>query len=112
MKNAFYAINLISSILVTAILLYFIANTSSPKIIFVPFLICSLSMAGLNGAKILNNQKHATLFQKLFIKGFLLFWFGFLIVAVFIIIRDKQFSTIIFLLPFWLVGIGIAKKFF
>ena len=112
MKKVFFASRLISSILIVMVLLYFMTKTTSPKIVFVPFLISGISMAGLNAARMLDRENYAILFHKLFISGLLLFWFGFLILGSYITVRDKQFSIMIFLLPFWLVGIGIAKKFF
>ena len=54
---------LISSIFITALLIYFMIKTTSPKIIFVPFLVCSLSMAGKSLGIILNKEKIASLFD-------------------------------------------------
>ncbi len=48
--------------------------------------------------------------NKYFTIGFLLFWFGFLIAAAGICVRDKNYSMLLFTLPFWLAGITIAKK--
>lgn len=110
MKNSFFTNKLISSIFITILLLYFMIKTTSPKIIFVPFLICSVSMIGKNIALILNKKKLAVVFSKLFIGGFLLFWFGFLAVAGYICVRDKNYTMMIFSLPFWLVGIYFVKN--
>ena len=110
MKNNLSTRNLISSIVSTVLLLCFMAKSSSPKIIFVPFLICSLSMAGKSIARILNKKKMEFLFGKLFVLGFLLFFIGFLVVACFVSIRDKNYSLLVFLIPFWLVGIYLIKK--
>ncbi len=110
MKKSVFWRNIISSILVTAILLYLMAKTTSPKIIFVPFFVCSLSGAGHNIALLLGKDEIASVFIKLFAAGFLLFWFGFLSVADYICIRDKNYSLLIFSIPFWLVGAWAAKK--
>ncbi len=101
---------LISSIFITTLLIYFMIKTTSPKIIFVPFLICSLSISGKSLGLIFNKEKIITLFDKLFKGGFFLFWFGFLIVACYMSIKDKNYSLIVFSLPFWLVGIYFVKK--
>lgn len=101
---------LISSIFITALLVYFMIKTTSPKIIFVPFLICSLSMAGKSLGIILNKEKIAVLFDKLFKAGFFLFWFGFLAVADYISVRDKNYVLTVFTLPFWLIGIYFLKR--
>lgn len=37
---------LVSSVIVTVMLLYFMVNTSGPKVIFIPFLISAISMIG------------------------------------------------------------------
>ena len=41
---------------------------------------------------------------------FFLFWFGFLTVAAYICIRDKQYGMLLYSGIFWLVGIGFAKR--
>lgn len=112
LKKLSYAQALISAILVTLVLLYIMMKTPSPKIIFVPFLICGIAFAGRSAALLLDREGLAALFRKLFIAGFLLFWFGALILAGYIIIRDRQFTTAIFLLPFLLAGIGYLRKLF
>lgn len=110
MKNSLSTRNLISSIVSTVLLLCFMAKSPSTKIIFVPFLICSLSMAGKSIARILNKKKMEFLFGKLFVLGFLLFFIGFLVVACFVSIRDKNYSLLVFLIPFWLIGIYLIKN--
>ena len=101
---------LISSVFITIALLYFMINTTSPKIIFVPFLICSISMFGQTAARISNNKKYISIFHKLFVIGFSLFWFGFLIVACYLSFRDGNYSMIVFSLPFWIVGTYFVRK--
>lgn len=110
MKNSLSARNLVSSTLITVMLIYFMTKTPSPKIVFLPFLVCSISMAGKSIAQLLNKKKCVMIFHKLFIIGFLLFWTGGLIAACYISIRDKTYSMLVFLLPFWLVGIYWIKN--
>lgn len=110
MKNILEIRKLVTAIFTTVLLLYFMSNTTSPKMIFVPFLICSISMAGKSIAMILGQEKVARLFQRLFVLGFLLFLIGFLVVACYISIRDKNYSLLIFSIPFWLVGIYLLKS--
>ena len=52
------------------------------------------------------------IFSKLYIVGFLLFWFGFLIVFDYIAITQGQMSMLAFSLVFWTVGIYVALKNF
>lgn len=110
MKKSLATRNLMSSIMVTMALLYFMVKSPSPKIIFVSFLICGISMAGKSIAQILNKKKLELIFGKLFILGFLLFFIGFLVVAGYISIRDKNYSLLMFSIPFWLVGIFLIKN--
>ena len=105
MKQGFYAARLISAIFITVVLLYFMINTPSPKIIFIPFLICSIVMAVKYAALILHMPHFAKLCDKLFAAGFFLFWFGFLAVAGY-----NQFNMLLFSIPFWLAGFFFAKK--
>ena len=110
MKKSYSANKLASAIFITLLLLYFMVKTSSPKIIFVPFLICSITMAGKHLALLLGKNKFAVIFSKLFSVGFLLFLFGTLIVAAFICVRDKNYTVLLFSTPFWLAGIYLTKK--
>lgn len=110
MKKTPAARNLIGSIILTGILLYLMFKTPSPKIIFVPFLLCGLSLAGKSSAQLLKKGKWVTAFHKLFILGFLLFWFGFLAVAAYTCIRDKRYGMLLFTLPFWVIGFFVTKN--
>lgn len=102
--------NLISAIIVTALLIHFMTTSPSPKIIFIPFLICSISMIGKSIAQLLQKKKAELVFGKLYVLGFLLFLIGFLVVAVYMAIRDNNYSMLLFSVPFWLVGIYLIKK--
>ena len=110
MRKSLAIRNLIGSLLVTGLLLYFMVKSPSPKVIFVPFLICGLSMAGKSLAQIMNKEKWVAVFHKLFVLGFLLFWVGFLVVAAFISIRDKNYGMLLFTLPFWVDGFFLVKN--
>ena len=102
--------NLTASVCATGILLYVMGKTTSPKIILLPFLICALSMAGKSIAQMLHKEKLAMAFHKCFVAGFLLFWMGFLAVAGDICIRDENYSMLIFLVPFLLIGCYLIKN--
>jgi len=112
------------------------AADSTTRIVIIPFLICGLAVLikgivalvqGLNLRKGMNDDnvsaesvfdKHEKLniadkiFSKLYIVGFLLFWFGFLIVFDYIAITQRQMSMLAFSLIFWIVGIYVAIKNF
>ena len=102
--------NLLASLCTVGILLYVMGKTTSPKIILLPFLICALSMMGKSIAQLAGKEKLAAVFHKCFVAGFLLFWFGFLAVAGYIAIRDKQYGLLFLIVPFSAVGFFITKN--
>ncbi len=110
MKQGFYTTRLLSAIFVTLLLLYFMIITPSPKIIFMPFVICSIAMCVKYAALLLHMPHFARLLDKLFAAGFFLFWFGFLAIACYICLRDNQLNLLLFSIPFWLAGFFITKK--
>lgn len=112
MKKGYFTSGLISSIFITIVLLNIMFKTPSPKIIFVPFLICSITMAGKNLSLLLGKNKLGILFSKLYAVGFLLFWFGFLVFAAYNCIRDENYQMLLFTIPLWFVGIYFAKNRF
>ena len=113
MKNkSIYIRKLVSSVIVTILLIYFMIKTPSPKIIFVPFLICGISMIGKSISLIMEKKKYATIFDKSFIIGFLLFWFGFIIMWCYTSFKQGNPLQTIFSIPFWIAGIYIVKKKF
>lgn len=111
MKNKnVYIKNIVIATFTTILLIYFMIKTTSNKLIFVPFLICGFSMVGKNIALILEKKKYANIFSKIFIVGFLLFWFGFLCLWFYKSINDSHYQQLIFSIPFWLAGIYVIKK--
>ena len=110
--NYFNSKKLITSAFITALLFYFIFKSQglNSKIILLPFLLCGITMLGRCIALLCGKQKLAAMFSKLYIIGFLLFWFGFLSVAAFLCIRDENYNTLLFTLPFWIAGIIIVKR--
>ena len=112
MKRSLATKNLITSLLATVLLLHFMIKSPNPKIIFIPFLICSLSMVGKSIARIMNKEKMEFIFGKIFTLGFLVFFIGFLIFAGYTSIREKNYSLLIFSIPFWLIGIFLIRKRF
>ena len=110
--NYFNSKKLITSAFITALLFYFLFKSQglNSKIILLPFLLCGITMLGRCIALLCGKQKLAAMFSKLYIIGFLLFWFGFLSVAAFLCIRDENYNTLLFTLPFWIAGIFIVKR--
>lgn len=110
MKKSLAVRKLISSIMVTIVLPYFMTKSTSPKIIFIPFLICGVAMVGKCLAQILDKRKLEFIFGKIFVFGFLLFWIGFLLFAAYTSIKDKNYSLLVFMLPFCIAGIFLIKN--
>lgn len=67
-------------------------------------------MIGKNIALIFEKKKCANIFSKIFVIGFLLFWFGFLCLWFYKCINNRHYQQIIFSIPFCLAGIYVIKK--
>lgn len=110
MKGALITHRLIKAAIALVILVYFVIRTTSPKIIFVPFIICCFASIGKNLGLLFNKKKIALFFDRLFKTVFFLSWFAFLIVICYVVMRDGNYKIIIFTLPFWLGGLFFAKR--
>ena len=102
--------NLVTSLVVTVMLISIMMKTPSPKIIFVPFLLCSISMAGQSIALLIGKKGIANFFHKIYAAGFFLFWFGCIGLGTFICIRDKNYGMLLFLAVFLVVGILLMRR--
>lgn len=110
MRNGLIVRKLLTAITAMVLLIYFMGKTTSPKIIFVPFLLCSIASIGKNLGLLFNKKKFALVFDTLFEACFFLFWFGFLATVCYIMIRDSNTRMLPFTVPFWLAGIYFAKR--
>ncbi len=102
--------NLVTSLAVTAMLISIMMKTPSPKVIFVPFLLCSVSMAVQSVALLIGKKRIANFFHKIYAVGFFLFWFGCVSLGTFICIRDKNYGMLLFLAIFLVVGIILVRR--
>lgn len=112
MFNGGYTGKLISSVFITGLLMYVMFNTTSPKIVFVPFLICAVSMALKTVGQIFEKAGMIFFFDKLFKGGFFLYGFGFLIFFDYLALKDKQYGLVIYSLLFWAVLFFVFKRVF
>lgn len=110
MKQPIAIRNFLLALIVTGLLAYFMCRSANLKIIFVPFLICSLSVAGKSLAQLTGKGKWVTVFRMMYVLGFLLLWFGFLAVFSFACIRNKNYGLLLFTLPFWVIGFFVVKN--
>ena len=110
MKTALISRKLITTIIASVILVYFLIQSTSPKIIFLPFLICGIASIGKNFGLLFNKKVFALFCDRLFKVVFFLSWFVFLIIACYISVRNGNYKVIFFTLPFWLGGFFFAKR--
>ena len=110
-KNVFI-VNIVKIMMIVLILFWiFFSNSGIARLIIVPFITCALFALGKNISFLLNKENLANVFSKSFIISFLVFWFGFLIVWSYYVIKDNTYFTLLFTLPFWIIGIYIIRKF-
>lgn len=112
MKNkSIFIMNIIRSIIFILILLFpFFHNTGFARIIIVPFLICGFAVMAKNICFLINQVRLANLFHKLYVISFFLFGFSFLIVWSYSAIKSGDFISLLFTIPFWLIGIYMLRK--
>ena len=110
MKSALITHKLIKATIGLVILVYFVIRTTSPKIIFTPFIICCIASIGKNLGLLFNKKRIALLFDRLFKVVFFLSWFAFLIVVCYVVVRDGNYKILLFTLPFWLGGLFFLKR--
>ena len=82
------------SIIITLILVNIYIKTPNGKLILLPFLVCSIALLLKNIFLLINKDKYSKLFNKIYAIGFLMFWFGFLIVWCYTSVINKQYSTL------------------
>ena len=104
------SVKLIRSLLITLLLVLFYINTSNGKVILIPFIICSISLVLKDLCIMLNKEKFIKYFNKLYVVGFFIFWFGFLSYFSYLSIINKEYLMLLFSIPFWLIGIVIFRK--
>ena len=112
MRKGFITSKLIYSIIASLILTNIYIKTPNGKLIMLPFMICSYALTIKYIFLLFDKNKYARLFNKVYSIGFLLFMFGFLIYWCYRCIIDKEYSMLLFSVPFWFMGIYIIKKKF
>ena len=113
MKKDIYINQIIRNIFVIIILFWLFSNNSGlMKFIITPFIICLFLSFGKNLCLILCKNKYANIFNKLYVIVFLLFAFCFLIFWSYTIIKNNNYITLLFTVPFWLMEIYFTRKYF
>ena len=104
-------------IIVSAFICFYVLNLQfknadlTTKIILTPFTLWILYTMGLYVARLFHKDKLEKIFLKSYVVTFLLLWFGLVGFATYSAIKDNQFSMILFLIPFYVVGIYAFYKF-
>ena len=112
MKASLISRKLVKAVIAIIIMAYFMIRTTSPKIIFAPFLFCAFASVGKNLGLLFNKNSLALLFDRAFKIVFFLSWFGFLAVVCYVTIKDGNYGKLLFTVPFWLGGIFfVVRKF-
>ena len=112
MKKGLITSRLIYSIIASIILINIYIKTPNGKLILFPFMICSFALTIKYIFMLFDKDKYAKIFNKIYSFGFLLFMFGFLIFWCYKGIVDKQYSMLVFSIPFWIAGVYIIIKRF
>lgn len=114
MKNkSIYVGAIIRSSIIFVFLLTIISKNQNmiSRLMIIPFILCSLFSIGKNICLMIDKKKFATIFSKLFVISFLTFWFGLLIYGSYLFIKEKNFSQLLFTIPFWIAGVYIIRRF-
>ena len=109
-----HVVQLLVIIAMIIIILWSMINSADTftRIVLIPFLIAAVATLGKLYSMYFKNINWTIFFHKLYIIGFLMFWFGFLIIATYISINNKQYDMIVFSIPLWIVGIYLGYKNF
>ena len=109
MKKVIFIRRIIYFLVITFILIYLYNEVNDNKFILIPFVICSTSLLVKNILLLFDNSNIA-IFNKIYVIGFLLFWFGFLIFYCYICLISKEYLMLLFTIPFWIAGIYVIRK--
>lgn len=115
MKKGIYINQIIRDLIAITILFWLFSNNNGlMKFIIMPFIICLLLSIGKSICLIIGKDKYkyANIFNKLYALVFLLFASCFLIFWSYTIIKNNNYLTLLFTIPFWLMEIHFIRKYF
>lgn len=112
MKNkSIFISNIIRSLIFIFILvLLLLNNTGLTRLMILPFIICGLAVMGKNICFLLEKNNYANFFSLLYKISFFVFYFGFLLFGSYSVIKTGNFLTLIFTIPFIVLGIYFVRK--
>lgn len=114
MRKNYYIPKIIGALLICILLINVLLNEDNFiwKIFILLFLFCSICVVFKNIFLLLEKDFLVGIFNKLYLICFLCFWFGFLGYSTYISIINNNYSSIILLVPFYLMGVFIVYKKF
>ena len=113
-QKRFAAMGMLVPSAVTTVLLlslFFKNPNAMTRLTLIPFLVCGLASLIKSLLLLCNRPRYVALCNRVFAGGFLLFWFGFLIVWCVTAFRDNTPLLSLLSLPFWFVGVYLAKRY-
>ena len=78
--------------------------------VLIPFIICGIAQTMKYWFLLKNKDEYVDKCNKLFVMGFLLFWFGFLVIWCYVGIINKQYILLLIAIPFFIIGVNLFKK--
>ncbi len=112
-KKSICISQIIRNIIIAIFLLWlFFSSDGLMKFIIAPFIICVVLSLGKNIFLIFDKDKYVNIFNKLYAIVFLLFAFCFLIFWSYTVIKNNNYLTLLFTIPFWLMLIYFIHKCF
>ena len=108
--NAFHGFaNIISGLIFTGFCLWIFINAADiiTRIAIVPFTIAGIGILLKGLSPLLFKNKLKNLGMKIYLFGFSLFWFGFLIVFDYLSITQGDIQLALFSIIFWIVGLAM-----
>ena len=110
MRKGVLVSRVIYSIIIILILFNLYIKLSNEKLMLLPFLVCGGSLLMKNICLLIGKVEYLYIFNKIYIIGFFMFWFGFLIVWCYQSIINDEYLMLLFSIPFWLIGILFVRK--
>ena len=112
MKKGIYINQIIRNIVIIAFLTYILSkNTGLATFMICSFIICLFLSTMKYIFLVFNKDKYANIFSKLYLIVFLSLAFCFMSFWSYIVIKNNNYSTLLFTIPFWITWICLVKKY-
>ena len=113
MRKLYIIRQIIVSLMVFLLLSWaFFKNQLLARVAIIPFLVCSMAIFWENIFYLLQKDKIANIFKFIFRISFFVYFFGFLIFAIYYSLTNKSYSLLIIIGIFLFWGIRMFKGYF